>query len=302
MAKIILAGGSGFLGQVLTKYFCALGDDVIVLTRTPTAETQAKQVRWDAQTIGPWAQELEGADVLVNLTGKSVNCRYNQKNKAAIISSRVLATQVLGQAMQSLQKPPKVWFNAASATIYRHALDCPQDELTGEEGQGFSVEVCQQWEKTFFAQNTPGTRKLALRIAIVLDRDGGVMPYFLNLAKFGLGGTQGNGLQCFSWLHAQDFTNAIDFLVQHQELEGVFNLSSPRPVPNHHFMRAVRNALKVPFGLNATEWMLKIGAFVLGTETELLLKSRWVMPTRLLQAGYQFKVNTIEEAVQLSKR
>ncbi|AKQ46797.1 NAD-dependent epimerase [Rufibacter radiotolerans] len=300
MARIILAGGSGFTGQLLTRHFLARGDEVVILTRTPDkGPTAAQHVYWDATTLGPWAQHLENADVLLNLTGKSVNCRYHEKNKRAILSSRVNATQVLGQALRLLKHPPKVWLNAASATIYRHAQDRPQDERTGEVGKGFSVEVCQAWESTFFGQETPGTRKVALRMAIVLDKDGGVMPYFLNLARFGLGGRQGNGLQCFSWIHAQDLVESIDFLIAHQELEGVFNLASPRPVPNHHFMCAVRQALKAPFGLPATKWMLEIGALVLGTETELLLKSRWVVPTRLLEAGYRFKVNTIEEAVKL---
>jgi uncharacterized protein len=300
MAKVILAGGSGFIGQLLARHFLAKGDEVIIPSRTPAPPSgQAQQVYWDATTLGPWTQHLENADVLINLTGKSVNCRYHEKNKRVILSSRVKATQVLGQALGRLKQPPKVWLNAASATIYRHAQDRPQDELTGEIGKGFSVEVCQAWESAFFAQHTPGTRKVALRMAIVLDKDGGVMPYFLNLARFGLGGRQGNGLQCFSWIHAQDLVASIDFLIAQQGLEGVFTLSAPRPVPNHHFMRAVRKALKVPFGLPATRWMLEIGARVLGTETELLLKSRWVMPTRLLEAGYRFKVNTIEEAVKL---
>ncbi|WP_210490128.1 TIGR01777 family oxidoreductase [Rufibacter aurantiacus] len=300
MAKIILAGGSGFLGQLLTQHFTARGDKVIVLTRKPAqAQQGARQVYWDATTLGEWVQHLEDAEVLINLTGKSVNCRYHEKNKREIISSRVNATLVLGEALRKVENPPQLWINAASATIYRHALDRPQDELTGDLGQGFSVEVCQAWESAFFAQKTQNTRKIALRIAIVLDKAGGVMPYYLNLARFGLGGRQGNGLQCFSWIHAKDVIGSIEFLMRNQELEGVFNLSSPHPVPNHHFMKTVRQTLRAPIGLRATKWMLEIGALVLGTETELLLKSRWVLPTRLLQAGYVFKVPTIEKAVPL---
>ncbi|WP_207434028.1 TIGR01777 family oxidoreductase [Sabulibacter ruber] len=300
MGRIILAGGSGFIGQLLTHHFTSQGNEVIVLTRTPgKGQSAAKHVYWDAKNLGEWVQYLEQADVLINLTGKSVNCRYHARNKREIIASRVNATLVLGQALRQLKSPPKLWINAASATIYRHALDRPQDELTGEQGAGFSVEVCQQWENTFFSQQLPGIRKVALRIAIVLAKEGGVMPYYLNLARFGLGGRQGNGLQCFSWIHAQDLVGSIDFLIQHEELEGVFNLSSPKPVPNHHFMRAVRDGLKVPFGLRATKWMLELGALVLGTETELLLKSRWVVPTRLQKAGYRFQVGSVEEAVRL---
>ncbi|MGV3540253.1 MAG: TIGR01777 family oxidoreductase [Rufibacter sp.] len=300
MAKIILAGGSGFLGQLLAQHFLAKGDEVVILTRKPTSlQPPARQVKWDAQTLGDWVQHLENADVLINLTGKSVNCRYTEKNKKEIINSRVNATHVLGEAVRQLQHPPKLWMNAASATIYRHALDGPQDELTGEIGTGFSVDVCCKWENAFYAQHTPGTRKIALRLAIVLAKDGGVMPYYLNLARLGLGGRQGNGLQCFSWIHAQDAIGSIEFLMQHEELEGDFNLASPRPVPNHRFMQTVRNALKRTFGLRARKWMLEIGALLLGTETELLLKSRWVVPTRLLQAGYQFQVPSIEEAMRL---
>ncbi|MBA9078239.1 TIGR01777 family oxidoreductase [Rufibacter quisquiliarum] len=300
MAKIIIAGGSGFIGQLLSQHFTGKGDEVILLTRKPSArQTPARHVQWDATHLGPWVQHLEKADVLINLTGKSVNCRYTQKNRRAIISSRVNATQVLGEAVRQLQSPPPLWVNAASATIYRHALDGPQDELTGEVGTGFSVEVCTKWENAFYSQHTPGTRKIGLRLAIVLAQGGGVMPYYLNLARFGLGGRQGNGLQCFSWIHAQDLINSLEFLIQHEELEGDFNLAAPRPVPNHLFMQTVRNALGRGFGLRARKWMLEVGAWLLRTETELLLKSRWVAPARLLQAGYRFQVNTIEEAVAL---
>ncbi|WP_192822239.1 TIGR01777 family oxidoreductase [Rufibacter sp. LB8] len=291
MAKIILAGGNGFIGRFLAQHFTGKGDNVIVLTRKPTSEpTAAKQVYWDAATAnGDWVQHLENADVLINLTGKSVNCRYTAKNKREIIASRVNATDALGQAIRQVQHPPKLWINAASATIYRHAIDGPQDELTGEIGTGFSVDVCTKWENAFYSQHTPAT----------LAPDGGVMPYYRNLARFGLGGRQGNGLQCFSWIHAQDVIHSIEFLMQHEELEGDFNLASPKPIPNHYFMTTIRQALRIKFGLRARKWMLKIGAFLLGTETELLLKSRWVVPARLLEAGYTFKVQTIEEAVKL---
>ncbi|QHL86577.1 TIGR01777 family protein [Nibribacter ruber] len=300
MAKIVLAGGSGFIGQLLTQHFTAIGDQVVILTRKPGASTnQVQHVYWDGATAGPWVQHLEQATVLINLTGKSVNCRYTAKNKQEIISSRVNATHALGDALRQLQNPPRLWMNASSATIYRHAQDGPQDELTGEIGTGFSVDVCTAWENAFYTQNTPGTRKIALRLAIVLDKDGGVMPYYLNLARLGLGGWQGNGLQCFSWIHSRDVISSIDFLIAHEDLEGDFNLSSPQPIPNHRFMYSIRQALKISFGLKASKWMLEIGAFFLRTETELLLKSRWVVPARLQQAGYTFNVSTIDEAIQL---
>jgi uncharacterized protein (TIGR01777 family) len=301
MAKIILAGGSGFIGQILAGHFTSKGDEVIVLTRNNNSTVgNIKYIHWNGQTIGDWKNELEGSDVLINLTGKSVNCRYNEKNKKEIFSSRLDAANVLGQALNALNSPPPLWINAASATIYRHAEDRPQDEHSGELGTGFSVDVCKQWEATFFEQDVPGVRKIGLRIAIVLGKNGGVMPYFFNLAKFGIGGRQGNGRQYFSWIHENDISEIIDFLIAHRELEGIFNVSSPNPVQNSKFMATVRKAVKMPFGLPTPKWMLRIGVWVLRTETELILKSRWVIPAKLIQAGYKFKVENIDRAVMLS--
>jgi len=298
MAKIILAGGSGFLGQILSRHYRDKGDKVVVLTRHPHTSTNGVlQVDWDAKNLGNWISHLDNSDILINLTGKSVNCRYNAQNKKEIFASRLDATRVLGKALQLVPHPPQTWINAASATIYRHAEDCPQDEFTGEFGTGFSVEVCRQWEETFFSQETPGTRKIALRLAIVLGKNGGVMPYFHNLAKFGLGGKQGNGQQYFSWVHEQDVTGIIDFLVSHPELEGVFNVSAPNPVPNYAFMQAVRKVVKAPFGLDTPKWLLQMGSVFIGTETELILKSRWVLPRRLTEAGYRFAVPNINVAL-----
>jgi len=257
-------------------------------------------VHWDGQSTGPWGNELENSDVLINLTGKSVNCRYNKKNKKEILRSRLDATKVLGTALAAMKSPPPLWINAASATIYRHAEDRPQDEYTGEFGTGFSVDVCKQWEAAFFEQDIPGIRKIGLRIAIVLGKNGGVMPYFFNLAKFGLGGRQGNGRQYFSWIHENDLAAIIDFLVANKRLKGIFNVSAPNPVQNNEFMAVVRKAVNMPFGLPATKWMLKIGVWLLRTETELILKSRWVIPGRLIEADYKFKVANIKQAVKLS--
>jgi uncharacterized protein (TIGR01777 family) len=301
MAKIILAGGSGFIGQILTAHFTGKGDEVIVLTRGGNRiVNNVKYINWNAETIGNWVAELENCDVLINLNGKSVNCRYNDKNKKEILDTRVNATRILGEAIRMVETPPKLWINAASATIYRHAEDKPQDEYTGELGKGFSVDVCKQWEAAFFEQDTPGVRKIGLRIAITLGSNGGVTPYYFNLAKFGLGGRQDNGKQYFSWVHEHDVTGVIDFLITHHELEGVFNVSSPNPVQNYEFMRVVRNTMNMPFGLPATKWMLAIGTRLLGTEAELVLKSRWVVPTKIQQAGYTFKVPCIRQAVKLS--
>ncbi len=275
---------------------------MIVITRGPERTAGSiKYVNWDGATLGSWAHELEGCDILINLTGKSVNCRYNEKNKAEIFSSRLDATRILGEALRQLKVKPELWINAASATIYRHAEDRPQDEYTGEKGTGFSVEVCKQWEAVFFAQNVPGVRQIALRTAIVLGRRGGVMPYFFNLAKFGLGGRQGSGKQHFSWIHEDDVAGIVDFLIGDKKCSGVFNAASPKPVTNREFMKTVRQEIHLPFGVPVTTWMLKMGAWLLGTETELLLKSRWVLPARLTDAGYVFKVTDIKRAVHLCR-
>lgn len=298
MSKIILAGGSGFIGQLLAKHFTEKGDEVVILSRNPGAEgTLRRSVFWDGLNTGEWVEELEGADVLINLTGKSVNCRYNDKNKALILSSRVNATRVLGTALKQLTRPPRLWINSASATIYRHAEDHAQDDISGEIGEGFSVEVCKAWEAAFYAEKTVGVRQIALRIAIALGNKGGVLPYYLNLARFGLGGQQGNGKQYFSWIHEDDLKGIIDFLMVHEEISGTFNVAAPNPIPNKKLMQEFRKAVGIPFGLPATRLMLELGTWVLGTETELILKSRWVTPAKLLAQGYVFQVPEIRQAI-----
>ncbi|MCC8410715.1 TIGR01777 family oxidoreductase [Mucilaginibacter sp. UR6-1] len=299
--KVILAGGSGYLGMILAEHFSKQAHEVVIFSRNPkTAAKNIKMIYWDGHTIGDWATHLNNSDVLINLTGKSVNCRYNERNKAEIFASRLNATRVLGKALKQTNNPPKVWINAASATIYRHAEDRPQDEYTGELGTGFSVDVCKQWEQAFAEQHVPGIRKLALRISVVLGSNGGVANYYLNLARFGLGGIQGSGKQYFSWVHEDDITGSIDFLLDNPTLEGAFNIASPYPIQNNKLMATIRKAVGVPFGLPATKWMLEIGTLLLRTETELILKSRWVLPTRLTEAGYIFKVPDIKQAIEKS--
>ncbi|RYE14459.1 MAG: TIGR01777 family protein, partial [Sphingobacteriales bacterium] len=296
--KIILAGGSGYLGKVLAQHFSTQANEVIIFTRSPKADFgNIKMVYWDGANIGQWAQHLEDSDVLINLTGKSVNCRYNEKNKAEIFSSRLKATWILGEALKQIKNPPKVWMNAASATIYRHAEDRPQDEFNGEIGDGFSIEVCKRWEQAFAEQNVLGIRKVVLRITVVLGKNGGVAHYYTNLAKFGLGGIQGDGKQYFSWVHEDDLVGSIDFLIDRTDLNGVFNIASPYPIQNNELMKTVRQVIGVPIGLPAAKWMLEIGTILMQTETELILKSRWVLPTRMQNEGYQFKVPHIKEAM-----
>jgi len=305
--KIVIAGGTGFIGREIARYFGPYNEIVILTRQDKNSNNNAfdKQsldalpnttlVYWNAKDTGNWCTAIDGVDVLINLAGKSVNCRYNRQNKKAIFDSRTQSTEALGEAVRKATRPPKLWINAASATIYRHATDRPQDEYTGEYHHDFSVQVCQKWEKTFFDQRTPFTRKVALRIAITLAA-GGVMVPYLNLCKFGLGGKQGNGQQMFSWIHITDLCRIIDFMWTHTELEGVFNASAPNPVTNEVFMRSLRTATGHHIGLPAHTWMLKMGAAILGTETELLLKSRWVLPTKLQEAGFAFDYAEIKSA------
>lgn len=296
--KIVIAAGTGFIGAGLIEYF-GNDNDIVVLTRHPKNDTQRlTYVQWDGKTLDTWSSYLEHADLLINLAGKSVNCRYTEENKKEIFDSRTHATEVLGAAIRTLQHPPVLWINAGSATIYRHAEDRPMDEFTGEIADDFSVQVCKRWEAAFNETKTPHTRKAILRIAVTIGHQGGVMVPFMNLMKFGLGGYQGSGQQKFSWVHIDDICGMIEWLYTHPELDGTFNCSAPHPVTNREFMRALRKAAGHFFGLPAFPWMLKIGARIMGTEAELLLKSRWVLPTRALQAGFVFRYPELQPAMK----
>lgn len=295
--RIILAGGSGHVGTLLARHFHEHGHNVCVLTRA-TFSVPWNVTAWDGQHIGPWLRQLEGADVVINLAGRSVNCRYNRWNRREILDSRVKSTHLIGQAIRELDEPPRVWLNASTATIYRHTLDREMDEETGEIGgreKGapdawrFSIEVATRWEESFFAAETPRTRKVALRSAMVMGQDrGGVFDTLSRLVRFGLGGRAGSGDQYVSWVHQTDFLRAVDFLIEDEALDGVVNIASPNPLPNSEFMAQLRQAWKVRFGLPASGWMLEIGAIFLRTETELILKSRRVVPGRLTRQGFQF--------------
>jgi uncharacterized protein (TIGR01777 family) len=273
----------------MAKSFAEKGWDVVVVSRRTESVPGARVLYWDGETLGPWAAEFEGAEAVLNLAGRSVNCRYNQKNRDDILESRVRSTRVISQAIGRCQGPPRVWLNSSTATIYRHAEDRPMDDENGEIGTGFSVEVAKVWEETFFHGEMPHTRRVALRTAMVMGpQEGGPFAVFYRLARFGLGGTMGHGRQMVSWLHDADFCRAIEWLIEHQEISGPINLTAPNPLPNREFMRDVRRAVGMPIGLPATKWMLETGAVFMRTETELPLKSRWVVPSRLLAAGFEF--------------
>jgi uncharacterized protein (TIGR01777 family) len=292
--KLVLAGGNGFLGRHLAAHFRALGYQVTSISRTGPGD-----VRWDARTLGPWAQELEGADLLVNLAGRSVDCRYNEANRREILASRTESTRILGAAVAACARPPRVWLNSSTATIY---ADTPgsapaNTEAAGVVGEGFSVEIARAWEAAFDACPAPATRKVALRTSIVLGADGGAFPVMARLARFGLCSPQGSGQQWISWLHIADFCRAVAFLAQADDLSGPVNLCAPHPLPNREFNALLYKNLRPLLRLPQPQWLLEIGAFVLRTETELILKSRKVYPERLLAAGFRFEYPTCASAV-----
>ncbi len=295
MKKLIIAGGTGFLGQALIAHFNTDFDSIVVLSRTAHKSSgNTRYLAWDAKTTGSWCAELEGADALINLCGKSVDCRYTDKNKAEIFASRLDSTKVIGEAILNCNQPPALWINGASATIYRHSEQTPMTELTGEIGSGFSVEVCKAWEKTFNVFRLPATRMVNLRLSMVLGTTGGVIPTMVSLVKKGLGGTLGNGKQLMSWLHVEDFCRMIGWLLTHSSAHGTYNAVAPAPVSNKALMKLLREKTGMRIGLPAPRLILEIGALLIRTETELILKSRYAVPERFVKEGFVFKHTTIE--------
>lgn len=290
MKKIVIAGGTGFIGNYLSRKFGEQGYEVKIISR------QVPYISWNDKAA--IAEAVGNAEMLINLAGKSVDCRYNEKNKKEIFDSRIDTTKLLGEAVAACAYPPPLWINSGTATIYRHAQDRPMTETTGEIGAGFSVNVATAWEKSFFGFHLPHTRQVVLRMAIVLGKDGGVMLPLSRLVKAGLGGRQGTGEQMFSWLHVEDLYRIILFVQQEKTLEGVINAAAPNPVQNKMLMRLLRKYMHRGFGLPLPRWLLKIGAVLIKTETELVLKSRWVIPEKLLQHGYLFRYKLLEDAVK----
>ena len=346
--KIVIAGGSGFIGQGVALYFGKENEIVILgrdvknhknnlygARRSASLQGQIRHVTWDGKTIGAWAKELEAADIVLNLAGKSVNCRYHRKQRAEVINSRVNTTTIIGEAIRNCIRPPKLWINASSTTIYQHSLHESQNEFNGQVSEkksdnmpwslldqvrlrknrllaqlfygkqseqyenldlDFSVHVCKLWEKAFIEQRTPFTRKITLRTAITLGKGGVIVPY-LNLCKFGLGGNHGNGEQMFSWVHIEDVCRFIEWLYERKEAEGIYNCVAPNAVKNSQLMYSLRNAIGKKIGLPAPTWLLEIGAWMIGSETELMLKSRWVYPKRSLDEGFVYKYQRIQQAI-----
>jgi uncharacterized protein (TIGR01777 family) len=313
--RIVLPGGSGQVGRMLAQFFQERGHHVTILTRGPyTAPWQT--VHWDGRALGPWVETLDGADVCIHLSGRSINCRYTARNRRELYDSRIGPTRLLHDAFAILANPPRLWMNASSATIYRHSpqgtdSDRPMDEATGELGGNewisrrrrapekwnWTVHLVKDWEAAFFSTAMPRTRKIALRTSLVLSPSpGSVFAVLSNLVRVGLGGTQGNGRQYVSWIHESDFARALEFLIGQEEIEGPVNLAAPHPLPNREFMRALREAWDMPNGLPAPAPLMAFGMFFLRTEPELVLKSRNVIPGRLLDAGFQFQFPTWPEA------
>ena len=307
--KIILPGGSGQLGIVLARHFLRADHELVVLSRRSDDnwvgrhflnDTRIRQVKWDGKNVeAHWLEEIDGADVVVNLAGRSVNCRYHQKNRALIMESRVDSTRAIGQAIEQCRNPPSVWLQSSTATIYAHRYDEPNDEASGIIGgdepnlEGtwkFSIDVAKAWEAAATEFRFSTTRQVLMRTAMVMSPDAeGVFDVLTGLVKKCLGGRNGDGKQYVSWIHEDDFVAAIDYLITNKTLEGPVNIASPNPLPNSDFMRELREANGVKFGLPASRWMLEIGARLMKTETELLLKSRRVVPGKLLAAGFKFQ-------------
>lgn len=311
--KIVIPGGTGQVGEILIPAFRAKGHDVVVLSRggrgahkseaqaDPGAATGVGTLRylpWDGRSLGGWAEEIDGADAVINLAGRSVNCRHTEANKKIMMDSRVDSTRVVGEAIHAAAHPPKVWLQMSTAAIYAHSLVKAHDEAAGMLGGGepdvprswdFSVAIGKAWEKAQMDADTPRTRKVALRSAIVLSPGkGGIFNILLTLTRLGLGGTIGDGRQIISWIHGDDFVRSVFFLLERDDITGPVNISSPKPLPQRAFMADLRRAWGMPIGLPATRWMMELAAIVIRTESELTLKSRFAVPARLVQAGFRF--------------
>lgn len=303
--KIVIPGGTGQVGTVLARAFHADGHDVVVLGRS-SEKHEWRAEKWDGKTLDKWAAEIDGSDVVINLAGRSVNCRYNHQNRQQMLDSRVDSTRVVGEAIAAAKNPPMVWLQASTATIYAHRFDAANDDVTGIIGGheadapdtwNFSIDVATAWEKTANDANTPNTRKVLMRSAMTMSPDrNGIFDVMLGLVRKGLGGTAASGRQYISWIHDQDFIRSVYWLIEHEELSGPINISSPNPLPNREFMRIFREVWGTSFGLPAMEWQLAIGAFFMQTETELILKSRRVVPKLLTDSGFEFDFPKWEQA------
>lgn len=299
-AKVVIPGGSGFIGKFMADFFKEKNFEIVILTRgAARIEHDIRYLNWDGKTFGDWTSEFENAQLILNLAGKSVDCRYNEKNKKEITDSRVDSTAIIGKAIQNCKHPPEVWMNMSTSTIYEHTVEGKaNDEYDGIIGDDFSMGVAKVWERTFNGYITPSTRKIILRTSIVLGKDGGAIKELLPLVKFGLGGKNGSGKQYISWIYEEDMKRIIYFLLKNKNSKGIYNIVSPNPIRNSFFMKKIRKAVGIPIGLPATKWMIEIGTFFMRTESELVLKSRKVVPKRLVEDGFEFSFGDLEEVLE----
>ena len=300
LGKVIIAGGSGFLGQALASSLLKDGYEVVILVRSEKTGLHGKFVYWDAKNLGDWSKELEGATALFNLAGRSIDCRYTEKNKALILNSRIDSTKALGEAIKRCEEPPKVWLNASTATVYKDIRGDlkPHDENSETDAEGFAEDVGRAWEKTFFDASNEGVRQVAMRISIVLGEGGGAFPVMRRLTKLGLGGRQGPGTQWISWLHIDDWVGIAKFLMKNSAIFGPVNLAAPNPVTNQEFMRCMRKQF-APLGIGfpAPTPAIYLGGVFMGTEPDLVLKSRKVISRVLAEQKFDFKFPQIGKAL-----
>ena len=295
--RIVLAGGSGFLGQSLTKVLVEKGYDVVILSRgAQRGSAPVQQLHWDGEHLSDWRHSLDGASAVVNLTGRSVNCRHTPEHRREIMESRVNSVRVLGEAVSRCSQPPPVWVQASSLAIYGNPGDrwCDEDS---PQADGFSEEVCKRWEGEFEKIHAPAMRKVVMRIGIVLDPENGALPVLARLTRFFLGGRVGNGEQYVSWIHVTDLTQMFLDAIERPELSGVFNVTGPNPVTNAEFMRELRRVLHRPWSPPVPAWATRIGAFLMRTEPSLALTGRRCRPKRFLESGFQFEFPELRGAL-----
>ena len=295
--RIILAGGSGFLGRALAVELVSRGCEVVVLSRhVPSQIGSVRQVQWDGRTVGAWGELVEGARAVVNLAGRSVNCRHTADNRREILESRVNSTVAIGEAIGRCAKPPPVWVQASSLAIYGDTGERWCDE-SAPAGQDYLAETCVEWEKALAKASTPGTRKVALRIGIVLAGNAGALPVLAKLVRWGLGGSAGSGKQYVSWLHIADMNRIFLAAIEREELEGAFNAAAPNPVTNGQFMRELRQTLHRPWSPPAPEFAVRFGSLLLKTEARLALEGRRAAPKRLVEKNFDFKFPNLRDAL-----
>ncbi len=302
MKKLIIAGGSGLIGKALTKFFTEKNYEVVILSRAEnqSAYDNIRFVKWNGKTVEPlWQQELEGAEAVINLCGKSINCRFTATNKKELLLSRIDSTKAIGTAISICKNPPKVWFNSSSIAIYKYSETILHDEFSTQFNQDFLSEITHQWENAVHQFLLSNTRKIVMRTSLVMAKNDGVFLRLKRLTQFGLGGKQGSGSQLISWIHVNDFCKIIEYLLENKNANGVYNFCAPHPIANKNLMKTIQQKLKMPIALPAFEWMIKLGALLIGMEPDLILQSSNVASKRLMDAGFEFIYHDFKSAINV---